>query len=104
MRTGKTRILGILNGMKKRCYDKKHEKYHRYGGRGITICDEWLNNPASFVEWSMANGYADDLTIDRINNDGNYEPGNCRWTTQKVQQNNKSSCVCVTYKGETKNI
>ena len=104
MRTGKKRILGILRGMKQRCYNKNDDRYPRYGGRGITVCDEWRINPQAFYEWSMANGYADDLTIDRIDNDGNYEPSNCRWATQKEQANNKSSCIYITYNGETKDV
>ena len=104
MRKGKKRILGILNGMKQRCYNPKSQRYNRYGGRGIKICDEWRNNPQAFVDWSMNNGYADNLSIDRINNDGDYEPGNCRWTTNKVQQNNKSTNILITYNGKTQDI
>jgi hypothetical protein len=62
--------------------------YEKYGGRGITLCEEW-NDYARFREWSFNNGYADDLTIDRIDVDGNYEPNNCRWVSYKVQANNK---------------
>lgn len=104
MAIGDKRIKSILNGMKKRCYNKNHHKYKRYGGRGITVCDEWRTNTQSFVDWSMSNGYADDLTIDRIDNDGNYEPGNCRWVTKEEQNHNKSSNVFLTYKGKTQDI
>lgn len=83
------RIYRIWIGMKKRCYDRSDPKYYRYGGRGITICDDWLNNPKVFYDWAMRNGYKDDLTIDRINNDGNYEPNNCRWTTNLIQSHNR---------------
>lgn len=103
MRKGRKRILGILKGMKQRCYNPNCEKYPRYGGRGITVCDEWRNNPQAFYDWSMENGYADDLTIDRINNDGNYEPSNCRWATAK-QQNNNRTHKTYTYNGETKTL
>lgn len=75
--------------MKTRCLNQKVKEYKNYGGRGICICDEWLNSPKSFIEWGMKNGYEDGLTIDRINNDGNYEPSNCRWVTKKVQQRNQ---------------
>ena len=68
--------------MKKRCYNKKDKRYSSYGGRGITICDEWLNDFNSFYDWSMEHGYREDLTIDRIDNDGNYEPLNCQWITR----------------------
>ena len=62
-----------------------------YGGRGITVCDEWKNSFESFYEWAMSNGYREDLTIDRINVNGNYEPSNCRWATIAEQQANKRS-------------
>lgn len=86
-----TRIYKIHRGMKGRCYNKAYPKYKNYGGRGIIICDEWLgdNGFINFYNWSMANGYSDELSIDRINNDGNYEPSNCRWATPKEQANNK---------------
>lgn len=100
-RSGKQRMLGILNGMKQRCYNVKHNNYKRYGGRGIKVCDEWLNDSQAFIDWALNNGYADDLTIDRIDNDGNYEPSNCRWITVKEQQNNKSTNIKVTYDGRT---
>lgn len=69
------------SGMKVRCYSKKDKRYNRYGGRGITICDEWLNDFQSFYDWAISTGWEEGLTIDRINNDGNYEPSNCQWLT-----------------------
>jgi hypothetical protein len=85
----KQRLYNIYKGMKRRCYNKNYEEYHNYGGRGIKICKEWLDNFQNFYRWSIQNGYQDNLTIDRINVDGNYEPKNCRWVVMKVQQNNR---------------
>ena len=100
----KTRIHRIWTQMKTRCFNPKDEHYKDYGGRGITICDEWLNNLQAFHDWAIANGYSDELTIDRIDVNGNYEPSNCRWITTKEQNFNKRNTVFVTYKGETKTL
>lgn len=75
--------------MRKRCRSEGHPDYHRYGGRGINICAEW-DDYENFYRWSLENGIADDLTIDRIDNNGNYEPSNCRWTTWDVQKKNNN--------------
>jgi len=74
--------------MKARCYNTKHPVFADYGGRGITICDEWKNSRGIFFAWAMAHGYREDLTIDRIDNDRGYEPTNCRWVDAQVQANN----------------
>lgn len=77
-----TRIYDIYCGMKKRCYNKDSASYKYYGGRGIDICQEWLNDFTRFYEWSMSHGYSDTLTIDRIDNDKGYSPDNCQWITK----------------------
>jgi len=95
------RLYDIWNGMRKRCLNPKCARYKDYGGRGIEICKEWENFD-NFVEWAKANGYNSSLTIDRIDNDGDYTPENCRWATVKAQNRNKRTCVMVEYRGETK--
>ena len=75
--------------MKQRCLNPNKHNYHRYGGRGIQVCKEWLRS-APFIEWALNNGYQDNLTIDRIDNDGNYEPSNCRWITNEENQKNRT--------------
>ena len=89
--------------MLERCYNEKRDSYKRYGARGITVCDEWKTY-IPFSEWSKSHGYADNLTLDRIDYNGNYCPENCRWVDWDVQQNNRSSNRPITYNGVTKNI
>ena len=84
-----TRLYSIWRGMKKRTTNISHQAYPRYGGRGIIVCDEWKNNFMSFYEWAILNGYSDELCIDRIDNDRNYEPSNCRWATRVIQGRNR---------------
>ena len=84
-----TRLYGIWTDIKKRTLNPKCKKYSNYGGRGITICEEWKNNAKAFYDWAMANGYSDELSIDRIDNNGNYCPENCRWTTNTIQCRNR---------------
>lgn len=78
----RTRLYQIWGNVKTRCYNSNEQHYHRYGGRGITVCDEWKNDYVVFKKWALSNGYENNLTIDRINNDGNYEPNNCQWITR----------------------
>lgn len=84
----RTRLYRCWQDMKHRCLNATSKDYHRYGGRGITFCDEWKEFEP-FRDWALANGYDDKLTIDRIDNDGNYCPENCKWSTQKEQARNK---------------
>lgn len=84
-----TKLYKVWQGMKTRCYDKNFIYYKNYGGRGITICNEWKNDFLAFYKWAIDNKYQEGLTIDRINNDGNYEPTNCRWATRAEQNRNK---------------
>ena len=94
-------LHGIWNGMKIRCYDKNRKQYKNYGGRGIEVCDEWKNDFKAFYDWAMANGYQKGLSIDRIDNDGDYCPENCRWADNFTQANNSRQCHYIQYDGRT---
>lgn len=98
------RLSNIYHSMKLRCYKEDSTNYALYGARGITICDEWLTNPEAFYAWAVEHGYADNLTIDRIDNNKGYSPENCRWTTVKEQANNRRSNINITYKGRTQTL
>lgn len=99
-----TRLYVIWRNMKARCTKSYAAKYKNYGGRGISICNEWLNDFETFRNWSLSNGYSDDLTLDRIDNNGNYEPNNCRWVSNSEQQHNKRTNRMITFHGETKTL
>ena len=100
-RMSKTILYHKWISMKSRCYNPKNKKYPRYGGRGLRVCPEWEKSFENFYKWAMENGYRDDLTIDRIDNDKGYSPGNCRFATYKEQNRNRSSLNLITYKGKT---
>lgn len=97
-----TRLWSIYNGMKSRCNNPNVPAYKFYGGRGITVCSEWLDSFPKFRDWALANGYRDDLTLDRKDTNGNYSPDNCRWSTKKEQALNTRRNHLVTISGVTK--
>ena len=108
----KAPIYAVWKELRARCNNPNHKSYINYGGRGISVCSEWDEDFLSFYNWSIENGYKKDtlsngknkLTIDRIDNNGNYEPSNCRWVTNKQQANNKRNNVTIEYKGEIKTL
>lgn len=99
-----TVIYSRWQAMKKRCYEKNSSSYKNYGARGITVCDEWKNDPIAFYNWAKSNGFSEDLTLDRIDVNGNYCPENCRWTSRKEQNRNKRNNRFVQYSGQRMTI
>lgn len=99
-------LYGVFRQMQSRCYDSSSQYYKNYGGRGIRVCNEWLgdNGLDNFREWAINNGYRKGLTIDRIDNDRDYSPNNCRWVDMKTQSNNKRNNVCFEMNGTTKTL
>lgn len=99
------RLFSIFRGIKGRCYNHNDPAYKNYGARGIRVCEDWLKTKglgfSNFYNWAIQNGYQDDLSIDRIDVNGNYEPSNCRWATAKEQSNNKRNNRVINYQGET---
>lgn len=83
----------LFSSIKQRCYNQNNEAYKNYGGRGIKVCDEWLNDTTKFISWSLDNGYEKGLEIDRIDVNGNYEPSNCRWVSRIINANNKRNNI-----------
>lgn len=94
------RIRSVYYNIIKRCYKKDNKGYKSYGGRGITVCDEWKNNHLSFFRWAKENGYKEGLTIDRIDNNKGYSPENCRWTTYKAQTENRRCTRWIEFNNE----
>lgn len=103
-----TRLYVVWQDMRMRCFNPNNEAYKNYGGRGITVCQEWLDFQ-KFYTWAMSSGYDEnakfgECTLDRIDVNGNYEPSNCRWVNMKVQANNMRKNVNLEYNGETKTL
>lgn len=99
-----TKLYRVYTGMISRCYNPNNKRYKDYGGRGITICDEWRNSYEEFKTWAISSGYKEGLSIDRENNNLGYSPLNCRWVTRKVQQNNTRFNHFVEYNGQNKTL
>jgi hypothetical protein len=93
------RLYKIWYGMLERCYKLKHQAFDDYGGRGITVCSDWRNDVTAFYQWAIKNGYSDNLTLDRIDVNGNYDPSNCQWATWKQQNSNKRNNHLIEYQG-----
>lgn len=99
-----TKLFDVWCSMRFRCNNPNDGSYHNYGARGIRVCEEWTNDFSSFYNWAVSNGYKEGLTIDRINNEGNYEPSNCRWVSRKVQCNNTRQNRLITIDNKTKTL
>lgn len=94
----------VWGAIKRRCYDTKDQSYVNYGGRGISICEEWVSNYDNFFNWCISNGYSKGLTIDRIDNNAGYSPSNCRFVTRTMQQRNRRMNKLYEYNGELKTM
>ena len=103
-RKSSTVLYKRWSGIKERCYSPNSTKYYRYGARGIKMCDEWKNDFIKFYDWSINNGFSENLTIDRIDVNGDYCPENCKWSNNIEQANNKTNSRFITYKGKTQTV
>ena len=97
---GKTRLYSIYHHIKERCFNKNNDSFHNYGGRGITVCPEWLGSFMNFYNWAIRSGYQDNLSIDRIDVNGNYCPENCRWADYQMQAENTRRTHLIEFKGQ----
>jgi len=95
-----TKLYHVYRSMKARCNNPNVDAYDNYGGRGIKVCSEWEDNFNNFKDWALKNGYSEELTLDRKNNNGGYNPDNCRFVTMKKQQNNRRDNIKIKYKGK----
>lgn len=102
-KTDKQKLYQVWTGMKQRCQNENYEGFHNYGGRGISVCNSWQVFE-SFYDWASVNAYSQGLWLDRLDNDKNYEPSNCRWVTPKSSSRNKRESIFVTAFGETKHL
>jgi hypothetical protein len=100
----RTFLYGVWLGIRKRCTNRSEPQYRDYGGRGIRVCEEWMHDFVAFRDWANANGYTRGLDIDRIDNDGNYDPSNCRFVTRQRNNRNKRTTRWLTAFGETKSL
>lgn len=100
----KTRLFKIWDNMRQRCKNKNTDAFEYYGGRGISVCDEWDKSFDAFYQWAIDNGYGEKLTIDRINVNGNYTPDNCKWSTIKEQNNNRRNNRVLCFNGVSKTV
>jgi hypothetical protein len=99
-----TRLYKTYGNIRARCYNKNNPRYHNYGGRGIRMCDEWRNNPESFLFWAIDNGYKKGLSIERIDVNGDYCPENCRWISNNEQQLNRTNNRTISFLGQSKTL
>jgi hypothetical protein len=99
-----TKLYNVWASMKSRCFNQNHKFYKDYGGRGITVCEEWRNSIIAFYEWAINNGYNEGLTLDRIDNNKSYSPSNCRWTSRLEQLNNRRNNLRITHNGVSRTV
>lgn len=98
------KLYWVYYAMLQRCYSKNCKQYHRYGGRGITVCKEWKDDSTTFYRWAIQSGYREGLTLDRVDNDKGYSPDNCAWVTNRVNVNHTSRTHFITYNGKTQSM